>query len=145
MLGPHAFLMDFRDENGKLHDDITIEDMGRKTVGNDLDNVSIHFNKVVLPRSSMLNRFAEVTENGEYKLLVPGIKPFGTSHYEVKRWPMVEALDGDDSEPMRVISSQHEHGFFACGDYLGPGPEKYGMHAALASGYLAGEQINKSF
>ncbi len=76
---------------------------------------------------------------------MPGIKPFGTSHYEVKRWPMVEALDGDDSEPMRVISSQHEHGFFACGDYLGPGPEKYGMHAALASGYLAGEQINKSF
>jgi acyl-CoA oxidase len=68
--------MDFRSEDGTLLGGITIEDMGRKTVGNDLDNVSIHFNKVELPRSAMLSKFAEIDENGEYKLLVPGIKPF---------------------------------------------------------------------
>lgn len=44
--GPHAFLMDFRDENGQLVDNITIKDMGRKTIGNDLDNVAIHFDHV---------------------------------------------------------------------------------------------------
>merc|ERR1712151_550842 len=38
-LGPHAFLMDFRDESGNLVKNITIKDMGRETVGNDLDNV----------------------------------------------------------------------------------------------------------
>ena len=74
--GPHAFLMDFRDEKGNLVPNITIVDMGRKTVGNDLDNVSIHFDHVVLPKSSMLNRFADIDENGKYKIVVPGIKPF---------------------------------------------------------------------
>ena len=38
--GPHAFVMDFRND-GKLVDGVTAEDMGKKTVGNDLDNAWI--------------------------------------------------------------------------------------------------------
>jgi len=38
--GPHAFLVDMR-VNGQLVPGISLEDMGRKTVGNDLDNAAM--------------------------------------------------------------------------------------------------------
>ena len=38
--GPHAFVMDFR-KDGALVGGITVDDMGEKTVGNDLDNAWI--------------------------------------------------------------------------------------------------------
>ena len=68
--------MDFRTDDGNLVDNVTMDDMGRKTVGNDLDNAWIHFDQVELPQSAMLNRFADINENGEYVLNVPGIRPF---------------------------------------------------------------------
>lgn len=74
--GPHAFVMDFRTDDGKLVDNVTIDDMGPKTVGNDLDNAWIHFDNVELPQNAMLNRFADINDNGEYVLNVPGIRPF---------------------------------------------------------------------
>ena len=43
--GPHAFVMDIRKE-GSLIEGITVADMGCKTVGNDLDNAHISFDKV---------------------------------------------------------------------------------------------------
>jgi acyl-CoA oxidase len=75
VVGPHAFVMDFR-RDGKLVDNITIDDMGTKTVGNDLDNAWIHFDHVELPKSAMLNRFADIDDDGNYALQVPGIRPF---------------------------------------------------------------------
>ena len=41
------------------------EDMGKKTVGNDLDNASIGFENVALPKDALLNRFADI-EGDEY-------------------------------------------------------------------------------
>ena len=76
IVGPHAFVMDFRTDDGNLVDNVTMDDMGRKTVGNDLDNAWIHFDQVELPQSAMLNRFADINSNGEYVLNVPGIRPF---------------------------------------------------------------------
>jgi acyl-CoA oxidase len=64
-VGPHAFLMDLR-KNGQLVKGVSLTDMGKKTVGNDLDNVSINFEGVRMPRSSLLSRFAEVTAEGQY-------------------------------------------------------------------------------
>jgi alkylation response protein AidB-like acyl-CoA dehydrogenase len=77
-VGPHAFLMDFRDDNGQLVPNVEINDMGPKSVGNDLDNAWIHFDNVELPYSAMLNRFSEidVEGDGEYRLRVPGVRPF---------------------------------------------------------------------
>jgi len=72
--GPHAFVMDFR-KDGKLVDGIVVDDMGKKTVGNDLDNAWIHFDNVTLPKSSMLNRYAEIEEDGEYTLKSK-VRPF---------------------------------------------------------------------
>ena len=72
-VGPHAFYMDFRDKNKNLLPGITIENMGRKTIANDLDNASIHFDHVVLPKSAMLTRFARIDENGKYEIVVKGV------------------------------------------------------------------------
>lgn len=59
--GPHAFLMTLRDgEGGELLPGIRVEDMGYKTIANDLDNARVWFDKVQLPRSALLNRFADV-------------------------------------------------------------------------------------
>ena len=73
--GPHAFVMDFRN-NGDLVPGITTEDMGKKTTGNDLDNAWIHFDNVELPKSAMLSRYAEIDEAGEYRVKVDGVRPF---------------------------------------------------------------------
>lgn len=70
--GPHAFLMDFR-RDGKLLPGITIGDMGRKTVGNDLDNAWIRFEGVRLPKDRLLNKYADVID-GQYVQKVQGIK-----------------------------------------------------------------------
>jgi len=64
--GPHAFLMDLRDESGSLLPGIRIEDMGTKTVANDLDNARVWFDNVKLPREALLNRFADVSDSGDY-------------------------------------------------------------------------------
>jgi acyl-CoA oxidase len=63
--GPHGFLIDFR-VNGDLVSGISLEDMGRKTIGNDLDNAAINFDHVVVAKSCLLSRFAQVNDKGEY-------------------------------------------------------------------------------
>lgn len=72
--GPHAFVMDFR-KDGKLVDGIIVDDMGKKTVGNDLDNAWIHFDNVELPKESMLSKYAHISEDGEY-VLKSKVRPF---------------------------------------------------------------------
>lgn len=62
--GPHAFLMRIR-QNGQPVQGVTMEDMGSKTIGNDLDNAAIMFSKVWLPADSLLDRFVGM-ENGNY-------------------------------------------------------------------------------
>ena len=64
--GPHAFLMQLRDEGGALLPGIRIEDMGTKTVANDLDNARVWFDRVKLPKNSLLNKFADIDANGDY-------------------------------------------------------------------------------
>ena len=63
-LGPLAFLVRLRDGQGKLLPGISADDMGRKTVGNDLDNARIVFNKVSVPLDSLLSRYIQVDVKG---------------------------------------------------------------------------------
>jgi acyl-CoA oxidase len=62
--GPHAFIMELR-RNGKLMPGVGAEDMGDKTIGNDLDNARISFDQVWLPKSALLDRYCGI-EQGEY-------------------------------------------------------------------------------
>lgn len=74
-LGPHAFVIDLR-EKGKLVDGVVLTDMGRKTVGNDLDNARIEFRNVAVSHKALLTKFCEFNpDSGEYSV-TKGVKPF---------------------------------------------------------------------
>jgi acyl-CoA oxidase len=65
--GVHAFVVPIRDENGNLFPGVTIEDNGLKMGLNGVDNGRIWFDHIRVPRIEMLNRFADVTADGQYR------------------------------------------------------------------------------
>jgi acyl-CoA oxidase len=67
-MGPHAFLCRVREEGTKeVKRGIIFGDMGKKTIGNDLDNAWIEFDGFRCGRGCLLNRYADVQEtNGAY-------------------------------------------------------------------------------
>ena len=71
-VGPHAFLVDLRDPaTGAVRAGISLEDMGEKTTGNDLDNAAIAFDDVALPRSALLDRHCVLDPDGRYAPKTP--------------------------------------------------------------------------
>src|SRR6516165_2398245 len=65
--GVHAFVVPIRDEQGRPLPGVTIQDNGLKMGLNGVDNAGIWFQHVRVPRVEMLNRFADVTEDGQYR------------------------------------------------------------------------------
>ena len=67
--GPHPFFLRMRPSRGssKLVEGISVTDMGRKSIANDLDNARIKFDHVFAPTSSLLNKFCEINTNGKYR------------------------------------------------------------------------------
>lgn len=65
--GVHAFVVPIRDENGQPLPGVTIEDNGLKLGLNGVDNGRIWFQNVRVPKTELLNRFAEVTDAGQYR------------------------------------------------------------------------------
>ena len=65
--GVHALVVPIRDEHGQPLPGITIEDNGRKLGLNGVDDGRIWFTNIRVPRTELLNRFAEVTEEGQYR------------------------------------------------------------------------------
>jgi acyl-CoA oxidase len=63
--GVHAFVVPLR-ENGEVLPGIRIEDCGAKMGLNGVDNGRIWFDQVRIPRANLLNRFADVSEDGVY-------------------------------------------------------------------------------
>jgi len=70
--GVHAFLVPLRSETGEPLPGIRIADCGWKVGLNGIDNGRIWFDRVRIPRENLLNRFAEVTPEGEYRSPIPG-------------------------------------------------------------------------
>ncbi|HEX6693866.1 MAG TPA: acyl-CoA dehydrogenase [Longimicrobiales bacterium] len=64
--GVHALMVPLRDAGGNTLKGIRIEDCGLKEGLNGVDNGRIWFDQVRVPRENLLNRFADVTENGTY-------------------------------------------------------------------------------
>jgi len=64
--GVHAFVVPIRDDAGEPMSGVRIEDCGRKIGLNGVDNGRLWFDGVRVPRTAMLNRYAEVTEDGGY-------------------------------------------------------------------------------
>jgi acyl-CoA oxidase len=65
--GVHAFVVPIRDDRGQPLPGITIEDNGIKLGLNGVDNGRIWFHNTRIARTELLNRFAEVTDNGQYR------------------------------------------------------------------------------
>jgi acyl-CoA oxidase len=65
--GVHAFVVPIRDDRGRPLPGVTIEDNGLKLGLNGVDNGRIWFHGVRIPKTELLNRFAEVTDDGQYR------------------------------------------------------------------------------
>ena len=66
--GIHGFLVRIRDEKLKMMPGVTVWDMGHKIGCNGVDNGSIGFDQVRIPRLNMLNTTSRVDENGKFSL-----------------------------------------------------------------------------
>lgn len=64
--GVHAVLVPIRDEKDQLLPGIRIEDCGYKLGLNGIDNGRIWFDQVAVPRENLLNRFGDISDQGEY-------------------------------------------------------------------------------
>ncbi|MCV9927161.1 acyl-CoA dehydrogenase family protein [Flavobacterium sp. LS1R49] len=69
--GVNAFVVPLRDTNGANIKGVTIGDCGHKMGLNGVDNGTISFNNVVIPKENMLDRFASVSEKGEFESPIP--------------------------------------------------------------------------
>ncbi len=64
--GVHAFVVPTRDKKGMPLPGIQIEDHGHKLGLNGVDNGMISFDQIKIPRENLLDRFAQVNEDGIY-------------------------------------------------------------------------------
>lgn len=69
--GVNAFVVPLRNKNGEVLKGITIGDCGHKMGLNGVDNGTIRFDNVVIPKEDMLDRFASVNEAGEFESPIP--------------------------------------------------------------------------
>ena len=65
--GVHAFVVPIRNDQGQPLPGVTIEDNGLKLGLNGVDNGRIWFHNTRVPKKELLNRFAEVTDDGQYR------------------------------------------------------------------------------
>src|SRR5215207_10159928 len=64
--GVHAVLVPIRDEHGDPCDGVRLEDCGAKLGLNGVDNGRIWFDHVRVPRENLLDKYAQVSEDGTY-------------------------------------------------------------------------------
>lgn len=69
--GVNAFIVPLRDERGLVLNGITIGDCGHKMGLNGVDNGTIRFDNVIIPKENMLDRFASVNDKGEFESPIP--------------------------------------------------------------------------
>merc|ERR1712012_220653 len=64
--GIHAVLVRMRDDKLQTMPGVTIEDMGYKMGLNGVDNAKLSFDNVRIPRENLLNKYSDVSEEGEF-------------------------------------------------------------------------------
>lgn len=65
--GVHAILVPIRDEQGHPMPGVRIEDCGKKLGLNGVDNGRIWFDHVRVPKANLLDRFAQISPEGNYR------------------------------------------------------------------------------
>ncbi|MBK0368439.1 acyl-CoA dehydrogenase family protein [Flavobacterium agrisoli] len=69
--GVNAFIVPLRDSEGNVLNGIKIGDCGPKMGLNGVDNGTIRFDNVIVPKENMLDRFASVNEKGVFESPIP--------------------------------------------------------------------------
>lgn len=69
--GVNAFIVPLRDTKGNVLKGITIGDCGLKMGLNGVDNGTIRFENIAIPKENMLDRFASINEKGEFESPIP--------------------------------------------------------------------------
>jgi acyl-CoA oxidase len=69
--GVNAFIVPLRDSSSLILKGIIIGDCGHKMGLNGVDNGTIRFENVVIPKENMLDRFASINEKGEFESPIP--------------------------------------------------------------------------
>ena len=64
--GIHAFLVPIRDKQGNALPNITIGDNGHKMGLNGVDNGTLHFNQIKIPKENLLNQYGDIDKSGHY-------------------------------------------------------------------------------
>ncbi|KAK8731426.1 hypothetical protein OTU49_007604 [Cherax quadricarinatus] len=64
--GIHGILVRIRDDNLKIMPNVRVEDMGHKMGLNGVDNAKLAFDNVRVPRENLLNKFSDVSSQGEF-------------------------------------------------------------------------------
>lgn len=73
-MGVHAFIVPLRSmEDHSVLPGIEIRDCGYKVGLNGVDNGALRFHNVRIPRDNLLNRFGDVSRDGEYSSTLPTI------------------------------------------------------------------------
>merc|ERR1711962_1243167 len=70
--GIHAILVRMRDNDLNIIPGVTVEDMGYKMGLNGVDNAKLSFDNVRVPRTALLNRYSDVSEEGEFTSEIGG-------------------------------------------------------------------------
>jgi len=65
--GVHCVLVPLRDDEGEVVDGVRIADCGHKLGLNGVDNGRIWFGGIRVPRENLLDRYAQITADGEYR------------------------------------------------------------------------------
>ena len=71
--GVHALLVPIRNDDGSTCEGVRIDDCGLKLGLNGVDNGRLWFDHVRVPRENLLNRYADVTADGEYISEIPSV------------------------------------------------------------------------
>ncbi|MCI9844726.1 acyl-CoA dehydrogenase [Flavobacterium pectinovorum] len=69
--GVNAFVVPLRDTKGNTLKGVTIGDCGHKMGLNGVDNGTISFDNLIIPKENMLDRFASVNDKGEFESPIP--------------------------------------------------------------------------
>lgn len=69
--GVNTFIVPIRNADGSAIDGVEIKDCGHKMGLNGVDNGTISFHHVVIPKENMLDRFASVNKNGAFESPIP--------------------------------------------------------------------------
>ncbi len=69
--GVHVVLVPIRDDRGEPLRGVSIEDCGEKVGLNGVDNGRLTFDGVRVARANLLDRFARITDGGEYESPIP--------------------------------------------------------------------------